>query len=60
MINPKSNESYEITVGSPLLRPGLQIRVMSCSKRYAADAVSDLMEVVRMINDREKEGQNER
>jgi hypothetical protein len=55
MIKPRSNEQYHVEAEAPLLRPGLKITVGPFSKRYAADAVSDLLEVVREINERESE-----
>lgn len=55
MIKPRSNEQYHVEAEAPLLRPGLKITVGPFSKRYAADAVADLLEVVREINERESE-----
>ena len=47
------NETYTIEVMSPLLRPGITIRT-NVSKTYLAEAVRDLMEIVRRINDEER------
>ena len=44
-----TNETYEITVASPLLRPGLTIRT-TVSSRYVTQTVKSLMEKVREIN----------
>lgn len=44
-----ANQTYKITVGSPLLRPGLTISVET-SERYAAEATTKLMAVVRQVN----------
>lgn len=45
----KTNETYQITVASPLLRPGITIQT-SVSKRYVADTVRDLLDIIRDIN----------
>lgn len=45
-----TNETIIITIGSPLLRPGLTLSA-SVSKRYAADAAQDLLTIARAIND---------
>lgn len=44
-----TNETVTITVCSPLVRPGLTLRV-AVSKKYAADAAKDLMTIARTIN----------
>ena len=44
-----TNETYEITVESPLLRPGMTIRA-TVSSRYVVQTVQSLMEKVREIN----------
>ena len=44
------NNKYTITVGSPLLRPGLTITT-EVSERYLVDAVRTLMGAIREINE---------
>ena len=44
-----TNETYEIVVSSPLLRPGMTIRT-TVSSRYVVQTVKALMEKVREIN----------
>ena len=44
-----TNETYEITISSPLLRPGLTIRT-TVSSRYLTPTVASLMDKVRAIN----------
>jgi hypothetical protein len=44
-----TNETIEIEVSSPLVRPGLCLRTKT-SKRYAADAAADLITIARAIN----------
>jgi hypothetical protein len=46
---PQTNERYTITIQSPLIRPGLTIQT-SVSKRYLAQTVRDMLNVVREIN----------
>lgn len=43
------NETYEIEVGSPLLRPGITIRTY-VSKKYVASTTKDLLNIIRDIN----------
>lgn len=43
------NETYEIEVSSPLLRPGIVIRTC-VSKRYLAETTKDLLNIIREIN----------
>ena len=45
-----TNEPYTVTIKAPLLRPGLEITVGPVSKKYAAQATLDALEVVRKIN----------
>jgi hypothetical protein len=45
----KTNESITIRVGTPLLRPGLTIET-TVSKRYAQNALEDIMKIVRESN----------
>lgn len=52
MSEKRTNETYEITAESPLLRPGLRITVR-VSERYAAKAAARLLDVVRAINSAE-------
>lgn len=44
-----TNETVEIELSSPLIRAGLVLRTRT-SKRYAADAAADLIEIARAIN----------
>jgi len=44
------NETYEIEVGSPLLRPGITIRTY-VSKKYVASTTKDLLNIIREINE---------
>ncbi len=46
----KSNETYEIEVASPLLRPGLTVRVIGVSDRYLVKVMKKLMDMVREFN----------
>lgn len=48
------NQNYVITATAPLLRPGIEIEV-TVSRGYAAQAVEELLEVVREVNEREAE-----
>lgn len=50
-----TNEPYTVTVKAPLLRPGLEITIGPMSKKYAAQATLDLLEIVRKINDGKKD-----
>lgn len=43
------NNTYKITVTSPLLRPGLTIET-ECSEKYLVDVINVLMEKIRTIN----------
>jgi hypothetical protein len=45
-----TNEAIIIEVSSPLLRAGLILRTQT-SKKYAADAALDLIEIARVINE---------
>jgi len=49
------NETYQIVVESPLLRPGLTITVEGVSERYLVPVTVSLMGYVREINKQEKE-----
>lgn len=44
-----NNARFQVTVQSPLLRPGLSISA-SVSERYVRDTVERLMDAVRMVN----------
>ncbi len=46
------NNKYEITIGHPLLRPGLEIKT-EASERYVAKVIAQVMTIVRQINDSE-------
>ncbi|MFA6526069.1 MAG: hypothetical protein WCT26_01480 [Candidatus Buchananbacteria bacterium] len=46
----KTNETYEIEVSSPLLRPGLKVTTR-VSKKYFVPAMTDLMELIREFNE---------
>ena len=50
----KTNEMVIIRVKSPLLRAGLELETQ-VSKPYAKDAVADLLEIVRSINNSDRE-----
>lgn len=43
------NNKYEITIGHPLVRPGLTIKT-EASERYVVSVVDKCMELVRDIN----------
>lgn len=43
------NNTYKVTVESPLLRPGIKIET-ECSEKYLAAVVAELMNQVRAIN----------
>ena len=45
-----TNEPYTITIKAPLLRAGLEITIGPLSKKYAAQATLDALEIVRTIN----------
>jgi hypothetical protein len=45
------NNSYTLTAGSPLLRAGLTVSTTT-SLKYAPQAYTDLLELVRQINNR--------
>ncbi len=47
------NETYTIEVISPLLRPGITIRT-EVSRNHIVETVTNLMEVVRIINNEER------
>lgn len=44
-----SNETYEIEIKSPLLRPGITIRT-SVSQKYVKTTVLSLLDICREIN----------
>ena len=44
-----TNETYEITVSSPLLRPGLELKTKVSSK-YVTKTVAKIFEMLREIN----------
>lgn len=46
-----TNEQYTVTIKAPLLRPGLEITVGPLSKKYAAKATLDALDIVRRINE---------
>ena len=56
----KTNEAYMIEVGAPLLRPGMKVIVGPVSKRYVASTMSDLMEIIREFNEKEKKRAEEK
>jgi hypothetical protein len=43
------NNTYNVTVKSPLLRPGIVIET-TCSEKYLAAVVEKLMAMVREVN----------
>lgn len=43
------NTPHVVTVGAPLLRPGLTISA-TCSEKYVAVVAERLLEIVRSIN----------
>jgi len=43
------NNTYDIKVSSPLLRPGMVIRT-TCSEKYVVPVVNKMMDMVREIN----------
>lgn len=45
-----TNQKYELVVQSPLLRPGLKLRVKGFSGKYAVDVMQQTMEIVREFN----------
>jgi hypothetical protein len=45
-----TNETIKIKIKSPLIRPGIEISA-KVSKRYANQALTDLMEIVRGFNE---------
>ena len=47
--NVKTNEAYEVEMGSPLLRPGITIRT-KVSEKYLESTVKKLLNKVREIN----------
>jgi hypothetical protein len=53
------NNRYVIKVEHPLIRPGLTI-ITEASERYVQAVVEKLMEIVRAINDAEKEKKKEK
>ena len=55
--DPVTNEQYTITIKAPLLRPGLEITVGPLSKKYAAKATLDVLEIVQKINEARAERQ---
>lgn len=52
-----TNEQYTVTIKAPLLRPGLEITVGPLSKKYAAKATLDALDIVRRINEARGERQ---
>ncbi|MEY4722578.1 MAG: hypothetical protein RLZZ324_91 [Candidatus Parcubacteria bacterium] len=45
----RTNETYEVEIASPLLRPGITIRTR-VSKKYLSATVKELLDIVREIN----------
>lgn len=45
-----TNEPYTVTIKAPLLRAGLEITIGPMSKKYAAQATLDALDIVRTIN----------
>lgn len=45
-----TNEPYTVTIKAPLLRPGLEITIGPMSKKYAAQATLDALDIVRQVN----------
>jgi len=43
------NNTYEIKIESPLVRPGITITT-KCSEKYAVPVVEKIMEIVRQVN----------
>lgn len=50
----RTNETYEILVKTPLLRPGLQIRTW-VSEKYVVPTLHKLMEKVREFNNSQQD-----
>jgi len=46
----KGNETYEIEMTSPLIRPGFKLTTW-VSKRYVAKTLSDMLDLVREFNE---------
>ncbi len=44
------NETYEIKISSPLLRPGMTVRVKGVSERYLVSTMNGIMQYVRQFN----------
>jgi hypothetical protein len=51
------NETYEIEMRSPLLRPGIVIRT-EVSKKYVVSTIRDFLDMVREINTPTQEAPN--
>jgi len=49
------NNTYKISIESPLLRPGLKIET-ECSEAYVVPVTEKIMEIIRLINDSKKVG----
>jgi len=47
---PVTNEPYTVTIKAPLLRAGLEITIGPMSKKYAAQATLDALDIVRQVN----------
>jgi hypothetical protein len=45
----RTNETYTISVSSPLIRPGITLQAQA-SKRYLVQTLHDLFEMVRQFN----------
>ena len=53
MLTTRLNNTYEIRVESPLLRPGITITT-KVSEKYLDAVVDKLMAIIRKINDSDK------
>lgn len=45
-----TNEPYTLTIEAPLLRAGMRLTVGPMSKKYAAQAILDALDIVREVN----------
>ena len=52
------NNTYKITIESPLVRPGIKIET-ECSEKYLVMVMSKIMELVREINQPETKNQRD-
>lgn len=54
------NEKYRFEFSAPLLRPGIKMIIKGCSKKYAPDVCKDVLDIIRIINEKEnKNGKSE-